>query len=627
MEDERTVSHIHKASDEEIRAILSLNLSTAVDINDSGDVLMVSNASGTSQVWILRAGNEPFQLTDLASAATGRFIPGTSQVVISSDRDGNERHQLYLLASDASSDEGPFPHTKLTPLIDDAEHIYHLHDVSAQAVVYSTNRANGVDFDIVQRNLHSGEERVLYDGGGSTGSVVVSPDARFVLSISMTLLPASSAVRLLDVESGQWSDLTDPLRAGAYSHPSWLPDSSGFVLSQDADTDRESLWAYSIADASFTLLASEPGADLSILLARTANPDSTVQAVLRAQRDGKVSLSLTSLRVDAAGVKRGELTPVSFPQEGFATARLSEDGSQLAVTFSAPTFPDEIFTASVADAAQAASTVELEQRTFAKNRELVTVLPAPQSVSIPARDGESIPAYFVAGDNSAVISIHGGPESASTYRYNARQAALIAAGYSVLIPNVRGSSGYGRRWLSLDDVELRLESVADLVDLHAWLVAQGTHPEKVALFGGSYGGYMVLSGMAFHPSYWASGVDIVGISSLVTFMENTSDYRRPFREREYGSLANHRHILEQASPLSRVDQLSKPLFIIHGANDPRVPLSEAEQVAAAVRANGSEAELLVYADEGHGLARRANQLDAYPRALAFLARTLAGEDR
>jgi dipeptidyl aminopeptidase/acylaminoacyl peptidase len=134
---------------------------------------------------------------------------------------------------------------------------------------------------------------------------------------------------------------------------------------------------------------------------------------------------------------------------------------------------------------------------------------------------------------------------------------------------------------------------------------------------------MVLAGLAFQPELWAAGVDIVGISSLVTFLENTSAYRRAYREREYGTLAEDRDFLHQASPLTRIDQVKAPLFIIHGANDPRVPLSEAEQIHTALTSRGQECELLVYGDEGHGLAKRSNKADALPKALAFLARHLA----
>jgi dipeptidyl aminopeptidase/acylaminoacyl peptidase len=203
-------------------------------------------------------------------------------------------------------------------------------------------------------------------------------------------------------------------------------------------------------------------------------------------------------------------------------------------------------------------------------------------------------------------------------------SALAGEGHTVVVPNVRGSDGYGKRWISLDDVELRLDSVADLAAIHAWLPDAGLDPARSALWGGSYGGYMVLSGVSMQPDLWAAGVDIVGMSSLVTFLENTSEYRRAIREREYGSLEHDREILVRASPITYLDDIVAPRFVIHGANDPRVPLSEAEQIKAALDGKGVPCELRVYHDEGHGLAKRGNRLDAYPAALAFLEEHLLG---
>jgi dipeptidyl aminopeptidase/acylaminoacyl peptidase len=221
-----------------------------------------------------------------------------------------------------------------------------------------------------------------------------------------------------------------------------------------------------------------------------------------------------------------------------------------------------------------------------------------------------------------VLVVHGGPEGQAVRGFDPIAQALAQAGFAVAVPNVRGSTGYGKRFAGLDDVERRLDSVADLGAIHEWLPSVGLDPDRAALWGGSYGGYMVLAGLAFQPERWAAGVDIVGISDLVTFLENTSPYRRAAREREYGSLAAHREVLAAASPLRRVDAIRAPLFVIHGANDPRVPLSEAEQLVASLRTRGVPCELLVYADEGHGLAKLANRLDAYPRAIEFLAERL-----
>jgi dipeptidyl aminopeptidase/acylaminoacyl peptidase len=245
-------------------------------------------------------------------------------------------------------------------------------------------------------------------------------------------------------------------------------------------------------------------------------------------------------------------------------------------------------------------------------------------------DGEQVPVFLwlpQRGDRPApvLVVVHGGPEAQfrPTWRDSALIQYFVARGFAVAAPNVRGSTGYGKRYEHLDDVRLRLDSVRDLAALHDWLAAK---PEidgkRAALYGGSYGGYMVLAALAFQPERWAAGVDVVGISSFVTFLENTAPWRRYFREREYGSLERDREFLEQASPLTHVDQIRAPLFIIHGANDPRVPVAEAQQIHRVLTENGIPCELLVYPDEGHGLLKLANRLDAVPRAAAFLEQVL-----
>ncbi|MGH9172272.1 MAG: alpha/beta hydrolase family protein [Acidimicrobiales bacterium] len=249
-------------------------------------------------------------------------------------------------------------------------------------------------------------------------------------------------------------------------------------------------------------------------------------------------------------------------------------------------------------------------------------------MTIESFDGEPIPLFLYepAGDAAAprpvVLVIHGGPESSADLMYNAFVQALIAEGIAVVVPNVRGSTGYGKRYAGLDDTTRRLDSVADMAAIHAWLPTVGLDNTRGGLYGGSYGGYMVLAGLAFQPDRWAAAVDVVGISDLVTFLENTSSYRRAHREHEYGSLTHDREFLERASPLRSAGNIKAPLFVIHGANDPRVPLSETEQLAALLRKRDVPCELLVYEDEGHGLAKLANRLDAYPKAIEFLKAVL-----
>jgi dipeptidyl aminopeptidase/acylaminoacyl peptidase len=218
--------------------------------------------------------------------------------------------------------------------------------------------------------------------------------------------------------------------------------------------------------------------------------------------------------------------------------------------------------------------------------------------------------------------VHGGPESRFVPRYDPFIIRLVAAGIAVVAPNVRGSAGWGRRFTSLDDRRLRLNSVRDLSALHGSLAERAIDATRVAVIGASYGGYMTLAALAFSPDLWAAGIATVGISSLVTFLENTSPYRRRFREVEYGFLDTDRDFLVEASPITRVADMRAPLMLVHGANDPRVPVGEARQLHEMLRARGVDSELLIYDDEGHGLAKRVNRLDAYPRMFDFLRRNL-----
>jgi dipeptidyl aminopeptidase/acylaminoacyl peptidase len=223
-----------------------------------------------------------------------------------------------------------------------------------------------------------------------------------------------------------------------------------------------------------------------------------------------------------------------------------------------------------------------------------------------------------------VVVVHGGPEDQFRPYFSFFIQYLLSHGYAVLAPNVRGSTGYGKSFSHLDDVEKRMDSVADLAHAVHWLEGQPeVDPRRIAVYGGSYGGFMVLSALSTYPDLWAAGVDIVGVSSFVTFLENTSGYRRAHREAEYGSLEKDRQFLESIAPINHVHQMTAPLIVIHGANDPRVPLSEARQLADALTQRGVPVELLVFDDEGHGIARLKNKLVAYPAIVNFLDKHLA----
>jgi len=620
----------------DLRAWLETRVWRAFDVDAAGRVLAGSDESGSVQLVELD-GDRVTPLTALPGAVTGRYLPGERTVVVQHDQGGDENGQLSLLHLE------PLPATPagladLTPLVHEPGIFHRLLDVLPGRVVYATNRRNRVDFDVVVRDVAAGTERVVYDGGGMVVEAAVTHDGERVALAVASDLPMSTHLVLVDADGAQ--PLTPADRPGRHERLDWTPDGTALVVTTDRDRDTTAVVRLPLDGAEPVVLV-EGDADPS---PACLTPDGRWDAAGWPSPDGATLLieqlvdgeSRLSLHDAATGERR---TAVSLPGESTASAGVvayhplpdpvwSPDSGFVALSFCAPGVPGDVLRLD-------ATTGEVTALT-----DSTAALPGAPSLPgthrVPAHDGERIPCFAYPAPEadprgtglagSAVLVVHGGPEGQSVRTFNPVVQGLAAAGHTVLVPNVRGSTGYGRRWYSLDDVRLRPDSVADLASLHDWLPQVGVDPARAALWGGSYGGYMVLAGVTFQPDRWAAGVDIVGISSLVTFLENTSGYRRAAREREYGRLETDRELLAEISPLTRISDVRAPLVVIHGANDPRVPLSEAEQVAAAVRERDLECLLLVYPDEGHGLAKRENRLDAYPQALDFLARHLAGPD-
>ena len=593
-----------------VHRLLSARTWRAFDVGADGRVLAGDDTSGSVQLVELSPDGERRTLTALPGACSGRYLKGVSPrtVVVSHDSAGDERAQLSLLRPDDV--EEPLGEDDLEPLVRDPAHIHSLAEVlEGGCVVYATNRRNGVDFDLVLRELATATETVLYDGGGMVGGAAVAPDgSRALMTRPGTPAMSSQVLLLAGADTREVTPADEPALFGALQ---WLPDSSAAIVTTNSGRDRTGIARLDPDSGALDYLVTDDAHDVTGRL----SPDGS-QLLVVTDDDGASRLAIH----DAAtgGHRVDVVTPGVGVADYLTVPRWSADSQGLALTWTSPTVPADVV---LVDAATGRTGTVASSVGDLEGLELVT----PTSVGVPTPDGETVPCFVYAPDSptgSSVLIVHGGPEGQSVRSFSPVVQALAAQGHTVLVPNVRGSVGYGKRWYSLDDVERRLDSVADLAAIHDFLPSLDLDPARSALWGGSYGGYMVLAGVAFQPDRWAAGVDIVGISSLVTFLENTSPYRRAHREREYGSLERDREFLESASPLNRISDVRAPLFVIHGRNDPRVPLSEAEQVAAAVRENRVEVELVVYDDEGHGLAKRVNRLDAYPRAIDFLGRVL-----
>jgi len=529
---------------------------------DGSELLVSSDIPGSDQLFLWPGMR---QVTFGEEAVSGRFLPD-GRILVERDSGGNERTQLYI------GDD---------PLVVDERYKHDTPHAAGRTLAYATNRRNGVDFDVVARDLESGEERV-FEIGGYTSVAAISPNGRRIVADRIGERSGDNDLFLCDLDSGEVTHLTPHDEPAEYVTPCFHGDELLWATNEGRET-----FAVAGVGSLWDLTCFAGGASLLVV----------------ANEDGYSRLTIDGVDLPLPG--RGVVESPVF----------SPDGTKLAFAFSSPTQAKNVYLYENGELRRV-TTLEQPQR-----------LVEPELHRLESFDGESVPVFLFtpegAGPFPVLVMVHGGPEAQWVPEWHVNYIPLaqhlVSRGYAVAVPNVRGSTGYGKRYEHLDDVRLRLDSVRDLAALHAWLAAR---PEidgsRAVVYGRSYGGYMVLAALAFQPELWAAGIESVGISSFVTFLENTSPYRRAAREREYGSLERDREFLVEASPITHVDAMRAPLFIQHGANDPRVPLSESEEIARVLRDKGVRCELVVYPDEGHSIAKLSNRIDSFERAVAFL---------
>ena len=578
----------------DLRALLEMRQAVPLSFSEDGARLLVaSNVPGTHQLYELPSrGGRLEQLTDLAEPVSGFFLPD-GRVLVEIDAGGNERTQLYVL------DGGG-----LEELVVDPRFIHRTPCAVGNVLAYSTNRRNAVDFDIVARDLRSGEERV-FELGGNCSVESISPDGTLVAVERIGEQSGDSDIYICSTASGAWEHVTPHEGAAEYYSGRWLGHRLVLSTNEGRDTFGISVDGELVLGSAWDLDCAVDRAGRNLLVL--------------ANEDGYSRLALHDPETYA---RRGEVT---LPGRGVVEHPVfSPDGSLLAFSFSSPVEPSDVYLYDIGDG--------LLSRLTTSPREVdVTQLVEPTLHRFESFDGESVPVFLFEpegdGPFPVVVTVHGGPESQWLPWFAPSFAPLtqylVARGYAVAAPNVRGSTGYGKRYEHLDDVRLRLDSVRDLASLHGWLSDRpNIDAGRAVVYGRSYGGYMVLAALALQPELWAAGIECVGISSLVTFLENTSPYRRAAREREYGSLDRDRAFLIEASPMTHIDAIRAPLFIQHGRNDPRVPVSESEHIHAVLEQKGIPCELLIFEDEGHTVEKLGNRIETFTRMTSFLDRVV-----
>jgi dipeptidyl aminopeptidase/acylaminoacyl peptidase len=597
-----------------------LNVRTAYGASfspDGSQLSFLTDITGVAEVWSVSLNSHaprplwPDQLTFRGERVAGAvFSPRADLLLVSGDSGGNERTQLYTLSTDGAT---------LTALTERPDVIYTFGAWSPDGtrIVYSSNERDPRYFDIYERNMMTGETRQLLRHDGINHALSYSPDGRQAL-ISRPESNIRNQLILLDTTTREECVLTPQVSEGPAQHlmPAWSADWRGLYLLSNRGRQFRSLAYLDLATTEMTYLS-----DLSWDIELLAVTRDGARMATVTNEDGYALLEIFD--VAQGWEQRDTLNAPTLPRGVVMDMTWSQDGGKLAITLTTADDSADIWVwdmgVGVVHRATQSAMGGIPRSAFV----------SPSLIHYPTFDGREIPAFLYTprGEQPrglpVVMLVHGGPESQSRPGFDPLSQYLVGRGYGVLVPNVRGSTGYGYEYQSLDDVRRRMDSVADLKHAALWLRESGVaDPRRIAVMGGSYGGFMVLASLTTYPGLWAAGVDIVGVANFVTFLENTGPWRRKLRESEYGSLEHDREFLEQISPIRSVDRIAAPLFVVHGANDPRVPVGEAEQIVSALRSRGVPVEYLRFEDEGHGLVKRANRLIAYPAIARFLDKHL-----
>ena len=477
---------------------------------------------------------------------------------------------------------------------------------SADKFTYSTNRRNGKDTDTWIMDPDAPEKTwALTEREGSWHPSAWSPDGK-QLVVTQYISANKSNPYIVDLAT---KAMTPIFRENdgdvAYSDFNWTPDGKTIYFTADIDREFQTLFAWDVKKSTTRCVLPDTRWDVTSV----SVSDNGAYMAYTMNEDGVSTLHL--VRLPSMKPVRTDPLPVGL----IGGLDFSPDSRKLALSINAADSPTDAWVISLPGG-------RLTRWTFSEagglNLENFVI---PRLIHYPTfdmADGKprQIPAFFSMPKNTrgkvpVIIDINGGPEGQSRPSFSStHQYWVNELGCAVVNPNVRGSTGYGKTYLALDNGFNREHSVQDIGALLDWIAKQpGLDKDRVAVYGGSYGGYMVLAALTTYPDRIKCGVDVVGISNFVTFLENTQSYRRDLRRVEYGDERDPamREFQLRISPTTNAGKIRSPLFVAQGENEPRVPASEARQIVKSVQANGVPVWTMFARDEGHGFGKKNNR--------------------
>lgn len=580
-----------------------------------GRITIATRFGNTTQLHLVdRPMGDRRQITFFDEPVTGgRWSPTGARKGIAYVRDsgGDENFQVEYL------DPGALTPVRLTDGRGRATPVSWSHDGTKLAFGWTAR--TGVASDIyVDDPLDRRTPELVFEApevGWNVGDW--SPDGKSLL-VARFVSVNESYLHVFDLESRTLREIEPSKAKAARFSAVFSGDGKGVYFTSDLGSEFQTLRHVDLASGRVTALSADIPWDVDdIELSRDGRWLAYV-----VNEDGAHKLRLRDVRSGS------EVTAPALPFGVIGSIEFEPKGSRLAYSLQTPNAPFDVWTFAPGDAEPVRWT-QSEIGPLDAGR-----LVAPSLVRYPSFDKvggkpRQIPAWVYRpagpGPHPVLINIHGGPESQARPIFSiATQQWAVELGYAVIAPNVRGSTGYGKTYIALDKDMKREDSVRDIGALLDWIATQkDLDASRVVVIGGSYGGYMVLASMTHYNDRLRGGIDIVGISNFITFLESTAEYRRDLRRPEYGDERDPvmRAHLQKISPLTNVGRISKPMLIVQGKSDPRVPIGESEQMVAKIRENGGEVWYLVGLNEGHGFARRDN-IDYYQWAVALFLEKL-----
>lgn len=591
-----------------LKRYLSIKSAYSPEFSPDGQRLAyLSDVTGVPQIWMtgLSGSLSPQQMT-LEDERIGflSFAPKSERIAFGIDSGGSERFQIRMLEGAGDT---------VVRLTDEPNVIHSWGDWSPdeKAIAFSSNARSQEYFDIYVQDLEDLSTELVYRYDGNAYPVTWSPDGSKIL-FEVTHAPFNHDLYLLQLDDKSADLLTPHSGDAAFYSPTF--DESGRFVYCVTDKGREFSAIARIDVASH---------ELEFVYAE----DWDVEGL--SATDDKKTFAFT---VNEGGASRLMLWDIPsklqrelpLPEGLVGGLDWSNEGGKLAFSLSSSSANSDVWVFEFEDRGSlqgslsrvtTSSTCGIPPSSFVE----------PELIKTRSFDELEVPSFLyrpkAAPPFPLIVFLHGGPESQFRPGFSPLIQFFLKLGFGVLATNFRGSTGYGRRYTHLDDVRGRMDTVRDAeLALRHVLERYPVDRRKVAAWGGSYGGFMVLACLYSNPVVWAAGVDIVGISNFVTFLKNTGPWRRRLRVAEYGDPEADRDFLESISPNNNAQRITSPLFIIHGTNDPRVPIKEAEQIAETLKRHGREAHLMKFEDEGHGLIKLRNRIAGYSAAVEFLMR-------